>query len=204
MAAEKALRAALAADWHPQIADQLAVSVFMLGRPSEAADFLAEAVARGGPEPFILWRLGEAYATQGQMAKAREVWERSARLMTGHRGQGLWDAMAGLAERDGDRERAKAFRARALLDAGVEQLNEGRPGPAAQLLTEAVGLDPGLAAGWYYLGEIALARRQPADAAAGYRKCLAINPDHGRAIRARSYSAPDRSPCGPHSRPGSG
>ncbi len=182
--AEKALRVALAADWQPQIADQLALSVFMLGRPAETVDILADAVTRAGPEPFILWRLGQAYLNNGQAPKARDAWQRSARLMTGHAGQGLWLDMSNLAEKEGDQVRAKTYRARSLLSAGLEQYDKGRFDAADKLLKEAVGLDPRLDWGWYYLGETASAMHQPAAAAEAYKKCLSVNPDHGRAIRA--------------------
>jgi tetratricopeptide (TPR) repeat protein len=183
-AAEAKLRSALAAGWNPDIADKLADVLFVLGRPREAAEVLAEAVAQGGPSFALLWRLGQAYDALGQPARALELWERAARVATGPAAQGIWQDLAARYDRIGDRDRAKVFHARAHLAAGMDELDAGRLGDAVQALTQAVESDPQLAHAWYYLGEAHRANERPADARAAYERCLQIDPDHGRARRA--------------------
>jgi Tfp pilus assembly protein PilF len=63
-------------------------------------------------------------------------------------------------------------------------LNAGQLRDAVSALRRAVEADPGLAHAWYALGEAHRAGRQPADARTAYERCLAIDPDHGRARRA--------------------
>jgi tetratricopeptide (TPR) repeat protein len=182
--AERNLRDALDAGWGPDVADRLAEAVFLRGRQAEAADVLAEATDRGGPAHHLLWRLGEAYGATGQPDKALAAWERGARLATGPGAKDLWGDLGALYEQLRKPERAKAYLARAALAAGVDALDAGRAGDAAAALGQAVGYDPGLADAWYYLGEAARVQGRPADARASYGRCLQINPDHGRALRA--------------------
>jgi tetratricopeptide (TPR) repeat protein len=182
--AEVGLRKLLAVGWAPEVADRLAEVLFAVGRQREASEVLAEAVARGGPSFGRLWLLGQAYDATAQPARALETWERAARLATGPWAEGLWRDLAGRYDRTGDRDKARAFLARAHLAAGMNRLHAGAPGDAVPALRRAVEADPRLAHAWYALGEAHRAGRQPADARAAYERCLAIDPDHGRARRA--------------------
>jgi tetratricopeptide (TPR) repeat protein len=182
--AEKKLREAQAASWDPDTADQLAEALFRLGRPAEAAAIQAEAVERNGPAFGLLWRLGESYAAAHREDDSRAAWERADALATGTWAREMWAGLADRYARRGDTDRATAYRARSALATGMEAVKAGRPGPAVGPLTAAVKLDPRLAHGWYYLGEAARAEGRTADARAAYQRCLQIDPDHGRAIRA--------------------
>lgn len=183
--AETKLRSALAAGWHPDIADKLAEVLLVLRRPLDAADLLTETVTRGGPSHVRLWRQGQAYDATGQPDRALETWERAARFATGPKAQGLWRDLATRYDRTGDRRQAKLFHAQADLAAGMDELDAERPGTALQLLKRAVESDPRLAHAWYCLGEAHRANNQPADAGAAYERCLEIDPEHGRALRAQ-------------------
>ncbi|HEY8505630.1 MAG TPA: tetratricopeptide repeat protein, partial [Gemmataceae bacterium] len=188
-AAEANLRAALAAGWSPEIADKLADILFALGRPGEADEVLAEAVSRGRPSFELLWRWGQAQDALGRPDRARELWERAARVATGPGAKGLWQDLAARYERAGDPGRARTFRARAHLAGGMESLGAGRPGEAAEALRRAVESDPSLAGAWYLLGEAARAAGRPGDARAAYEECLRLDPDNGRAVRALNLLA---------------
>ena len=74
--------------------------------------------------------------------------------------------------------------AKAHLAAGTNLLDAGKPNDALPVLRRAVEADPGLAHAWHVLGEAHRAGQRPADARAAYERCLAIDPDHGRARRA--------------------
>jgi tetratricopeptide (TPR) repeat protein len=182
--AEAGLRKLLAVGWAPEVVDRLAEVLVTTRRQREAADVLAEAVARGGPSYGRLWLLGQAYDATGQSARVLETWERAARLATGPWTEGLWRDMANRYDRMGERDKARAFHAKAHLAAGMNLLDAGKPGDAVPVLRRAVEADPGLAHAWYALGEAHRAGQRPADARAAYERCLTIDPDHGRARRA--------------------
>jgi tetratricopeptide (TPR) repeat protein len=182
--AEAGLRKLLAVGWAPEVADRLAEVLFATGRQREASEVLAEAVARGGPSYGRLWLLGQAYDATGQPARALEAWERAARLATGPWAEGLWRDLASRYDRTGNRDKARIFHAQAHLAAGMNLLDAGKPGDAVPALRRAVEADRGLAHAWYALGEAHRAGQQPTDARAAYERCLAIDPDHGRARRA--------------------
>jgi tetratricopeptide (TPR) repeat protein len=183
-AAEGQARDAVAADWSPEAVDHLAEVVFNAGRPADAAALLREAVARSGPAYGLLWRLGESEQEAGRPAEARAAWERAAPIAPQVWAKEVYVGMADMYAKAGESGKAIAFRAKAKLAAGMDAVRGRRPAEAVGPLTEAVGLDPGLAHAWFYLGEAARAENRPADARAAYQKCLAIDPDHGRAARA--------------------
>jgi cytochrome c-type biogenesis protein CcmH/NrfG len=66
--------------------------------------------------------------------------------------------------------------------AGVDAYRQDRLEAARELLEEAVALAPGEARSWYYLGEIHRAQGSDNDARAAYQRCVALDPDHGRAL----------------------
>lgn len=183
-AAEPLLRKALAADWTPVASDLLAEDLFLLGRGEEAAAVLAQTIERAGPMPGMLWRLGDIYRIGGRIPDARRVWERAVPLATGRIKKSLFRSLADLLMKQGESGWATSLYARASTAAGIEEFDAGRLDDAARSLTRAVELDAGSAQAWYYLGEVGRARNRPSEAAAAYTKCLEIDPDYGRAIRA--------------------
>lgn len=182
--AEAGLRKLLAVAWAPEVVDRLAEVLFATGRQREASEILAKALDRGGPSYGRLWLLGQAYDVIGQSARALETWERAARLATGPWTQGLWQDLARRYEQVGERDKAKTFHAKARLAAGWNLLDARKPGDAVAVLRQAVDADAGLAHAWYALGEAHRAGQKAADARSAYERCLAIDPDHGRARRA--------------------
>ena len=96
--------------------------------------------------------------------------------------------LAAYYERKGDKEAARRHLALAFYTAGLEafwddKLSDDRKLPPARLAFEqAVELDPGLAHAWFYVGETHRLLNDPAAARQAYRRCLEINPDHGRAM----------------------
>ncbi len=182
--AEAYLRQALAAGWSPEIADKLADVLFALGRPREAAAELTEAVERGGPAFGLLWRLGQAYDALGQPELALQMWERAARSATGAGAKGLWEDLGQRYLRIGNAPQAQFFRVKALVADGAEALDARNPTAATATLTQAVALDPHHSHAWFYLGEAHRANGRPSDARPAYERCLQIDPNHGRAIRA--------------------
>jgi tetratricopeptide (TPR) repeat protein len=182
--AEAGLRKLVAVSWAPEVADRLAEVLFTTGRQREASEVLAEAVSRGGPSYGRLWLLGQAYDATGQPARALETWKRAAGLATGPWTEGLRRDLANRYDRIGDPDKAKNFHAKAHLAGGTNLLDAQKPNDAVAALRRAVEADPSLAHAWYMLGEAYRARQHPADARAAYERCLAIDPDHGRARRA--------------------
>jgi tetratricopeptide (TPR) repeat protein len=181
--AEAKLRAALDAGWSPEIADRLAEVLFGLGKREQAAEVLADAVARGRPSFELLWRLGQARDAIGQPGTTLELWERASRVATGPATTDLWHDLATRYDAVGNKERAKACRARAYLAAAIGSLDAGKPGEAVQAFTQAVTNDSDLARAWYWLGEGERAAGRPDAARSAYERCLLLNPDEGRARR---------------------
>jgi tetratricopeptide (TPR) repeat protein len=182
--AEQLLGESLQAAWHPDVADRLAEVRFMLGRPDEAMQLLSEAIDRAGPTYRLLWRLGQVHAARGNSGQTAELWERASRLATGPEARGLWQDLAAYYERAGDAERATTYSVKAGLAEGRQLLNEGQPSAAVTALMRVVNTNPDSPGAWFYLGQAHQALGHVAEARTAYQKCLAIDPDWGRASRA--------------------
>jgi predicted Zn-dependent protease len=190
--AEQLLRDALAAAWQPEVADKFAEVQFVRGKPHEAAKLLSEAVERDGPTFELLWRLGQVHQALGEPDRAAAMWERAIPLATGPQAQGLWQDLSEINTRLGQKERARLFTARAQLAEGMSALDQGRPVDAVTVLARAVESDPNLALGWYYLGQAHRLQGNMGEARSATERCLALDPNHGRAIRLARLLTPDR------------
>lgn len=116
-----------------------------------------------------------------QANRPADAWERATRLGVGAETKDAWHHLAAHHERSGNTTEMKRARARAYLGAGHELHWSGKPADALAAFDVAVENDPQLAAAWYYLGESNRLRGNPVAARAAYARCLAIDPDFGRA-----------------------
>ncbi len=182
--AEKLAGEILAAEWTPTTVDQWAEAGFLRGQPRDAIARIDEAIARAGPAWPILERLGDAYKEAGDATKARAAWERAAALGTGPELKNLRHKLALAYEQAGQKDAANSYHALAALSAGVEAFEAARPPDAIAAFTEATQLNPRLTHAWFYLGECHRLTGRPVEARTAYEKCLQLDPNHGRAIRA--------------------
>ncbi len=183
--ADRETTALAAAQWTPGLADVRSEALYHLGRRDESAKVLEEAVEKAGPEPHLLYRLGDAHAAVGRPADARRAYERATRVGSGPDVKDAWARLAEGSERAGNTAAAKAELARGLVLVGIDRLDANQPVVAVNALTEATARDPNSAAAWYFLGEAYRASVRPTDARAAYDKCLTLDPHHGRAARGR-------------------
>ncbi len=174
------LRETLEVEWRQEAADLLAHAALQLGHPDEAIRVVKEAIARSSPTPERLVVLGDAYQMRHEYDHAREVWERSARLRL-H--PAAHERLAAHFAQRGDEQSATRHRALASLATGIAALRRHELETAEKELQQAVELAPQQAHAWYHLGECRrwLGEREAAEIA--YRRCLTIDPDHGRAQR---------------------
>lgn len=182
-AAEAKLRAALDAGWYPDLADSLAEVLAAKQRHEEAARLLDEAVVRGRPSFELLWRSGQGQAALGRMDAAVAAWERAAVISTGPAATELYRDLASHYDRAGVPDKGKAFATRADLAAATDALAAKKPAEAVAAAGRATARTPDVAAAWFLLGEAQRTQGRAAEARAAYERCLALDPDHGRAHR---------------------
>jgi tetratricopeptide (TPR) repeat protein len=182
-AAEPRLRAALAAEWDPSLAELLSEVEFLNGRPAEAARILEDEIAKAGSSAFLFNRLGEAYLEAGKPESAEAAWRKATALGVGAAVKNPYYRLATRYRQTNRADEAKAAMGRAYLAAGHELIWTGRAAEAREPFEEATKADPNLADAWYYLGETNRLTGRPEAATAAYRKCLDLDPYHGRARR---------------------
>lgn len=149
------------------------------GRPDKAQRCLQMLAERTAIHPTALHLLGDAWLQLGQPQKAREAWQRANRLRPRSESHAR---LAELFEQDGDTARAQRERGLARQVAGIQAFRQNQLPQAIKLLEQAVQLAPDEARSWFYLGEVRRLLSQGQGAAEAYRRCVALNPDHGRAL----------------------
>jgi Tfp pilus assembly protein PilF len=84
-------------------------------------------------------------------------------------------------EKKGDKDASRRHRAETYREAGIAAFWKRNLPDARVTLERAVELEPGLVGAWFYLGEANRLLGLTATARQAYRRCLELNPDHGRA-----------------------
>ena len=83
----------------------------------------------------------------------------------------------------GDVSLAKRHRGLQEFRSGVDALQHNRLDEAHSALDQAVAMVPDHVSAWFYLAETCRFLDRQGQAEHAYRKCLELNPDHGRALR---------------------
>ena len=162
--------------------DKLAIGADLelrAGRPHEAHRLLQLLSDRMAMQPTALHLLGDALLGLGQTQKAREAWERANKLRSRSESHAR---LAALWEQEGDSARAVREHGLARQVAGIQAFRQNQLPQALQLLEQAVRLAPREAQAWFYLGEVRRLLAQPSAAVDAYQQCVALCPEHGRAL----------------------
>lgn len=178
------LRAAAQQRDNAGIQELLAELALRTGQPTEAVRLYEDHQAQRGPAARVFAKLGDAYQALGDAAQARANWERAARLEAGADLKDVHHKLATSYRDAGDQVAATRHLARGHYYVGRELLKFGYADKAVGYFEGAVREDTALVAGWYYLGEAQRLAGQADEATRAYRKCLDLNPHHGRALAA--------------------
>jgi tetratricopeptide (TPR) repeat protein len=163
-------------------ADFLAMSEERSRNVDEAIRLLEEAIAKSGPTPHLLIRLGETEAERGWMKPAVEAWIRATHLGSGGAVKDAHHRLAEYYEKIGNSAEARRHHALAYFAAGHEAFWNVQPAPAQRAFETSLKYDPKLAAAWFYLGEMHRLQGEADAARKAYERCLSIEPNFGRAI----------------------
>jgi tetratricopeptide (TPR) repeat protein len=152
------------------------------------ADRMLELIERlkadGLTDTDLLQMEGAAYALQGDLPRAVPLWERALRRSPNIP---LHQMLAGYHGEQGHAPlRDQHWGQAALLTTKLNFLSH--PIEAAQQsVKQAQQLIPDDPQVWYYSAEIERALGHLDQAQASYRRCVALNPNHGRALRAMKF-----------------
>ncbi len=174
-------RKAVQAFWAEDRAQELARLELLTGHPKEAIALAEECIKRVGAAAKTLDIIGVASVQLGDRARAQRVWEQAIELEPT---PNLYGKLAELRRLADDALGASRYRSLEQYQTGKDAwLNNDLTG-AREHLEKAVALYDGHAHTWFYLGETRRFLGDIPGAKAAYRRCLQINPDHGRALRA--------------------
>ena len=149
-----------------------------LGHPQKAVKWIEAQIDRSGASALILERLGDAYLVMGQQDRTQQAWERGVRV--GVR-QELHEKLAQSYELGGNADRAQTQRGLVLHIKGLSNYRKNNLSEAFTDFFAAAQLLPNRSRTWFYLGQIHRFQGRCAQAKEAYRRCLSIEPGHGRA-----------------------
>lgn len=162
--------------------DELAIGAELelrAGRPQEALRLLQLLGNRLSLPPTALHLLADALHDIGQTDEARHIWERANQLRPRSKTHAR---LAKLYAADGDPMRATREQGLASQVAGINAFRQNQLDEALAQLESSVELAPSEARTWFYLGEVHRQRATTDLATEAFRRCVALDPQHGRAL----------------------
>jgi len=173
-------RQAVQAFWAEDRVQQLAKLELLTGRPKEALAQAEDCVKRVGASAKTLDIIGVASVQLGDPAKAQHAWEQAIELEPT---PNLYAKLAELQKMAGDARQMRKYQALEQYQIGKQAWLTNQLTMAREHFEKAIALFDGHAHTWFYLAETRRFLGDVAGAEAAYRRCLEINPDHGRAQR---------------------
>lgn len=183
-AALRAGRRTLELDWSFGTAMQTARVALQMQQPAEVIEILEDVIRRSGADSAVLNMLGDAYTLLGEQERARDLWERGTRLKRTHKiTEEIHQKLADWYQTRGKPDKWRHHRAMASYEAARQALHRNALAEALSELQRATTLAPDHVPSWFYLGEVQRFRGEADEAQAAYRRCLELDPGHGRALR---------------------
>ncbi len=173
-------RKALEAFWTEDRAQERAKLELLSGNPAEAISLMEDCLRRVGASAKSLDIIGVASMQLRDTARARRVWEQAIELEPT---PNLYAKLAELCRMAGDAGQQRKYLSLEQYQTGKEAWLNNELKTALEHFDKAVALYDGHAHTWYYLGETRRLLGDAAGAEVAYRRCLQIDPDHGRALR---------------------
>ena len=173
-------RKALEAFWTEDRAQERAKLELLSGNPAEAISLMEDCLKRVGASAKSLDIIGVASMQLRDTARARRVWEQAIELEPT---PNLYAKLAELCRMAGDAGQQRKYLSLEQYQTGKEAWLNNELKTALEHFDKAVALYDGHAHTWYYLGETRRLLGDAAGAEVAYRRCLQIDPDHGRALR---------------------
>lgn len=162
------------------------------GRPNEAITLFEEFQTRNGSSARMHARIGDAWHAAKDPAKARASWLHAAQLEAGADLKDMHHKLAVSFRAAADQAAADRHLARGHYHVGRELLKFGYADKSVAYFEGAVRTDRKFTQAWFYLGEAQRLSGERDDAVGSYRKCLALDPDHGRALAALALLEADK------------
>ncbi|MSR57175.1 MAG: tetratricopeptide repeat protein [Planctomycetaceae bacterium] len=149
------------------------------GNFEAAAPLLDRQINAQGFPTAIAWEaLADVELSRDREQPAWQALQHAERMLPN---PNLHFKMAELAKRLGDDAAYDRHLCRAGLLVSVGLLRSNRLEEARRSLRGVLTLDPNMSDAWYFVGETESRLGQIAQARAAYRRCLTVDPDHGRA-----------------------
>jgi len=180
------LRWARNVNWRDMYSVLLAQFELAAENTSGVTEALRDSIDRTGPTSEKLELLGDVAAKRGEADQAREMWLRAADLPASQNPASNYTVHEKLADAyrlGGDPERAAHHNALAYYEKGKFAWRSSDVNAALAEFERATHTLTKHTHAWFYLGEARRASNNPDAARRAYRRCLEINPNHGRAAQ---------------------
>jgi tetratricopeptide (TPR) repeat protein len=169
-------------EWTPTAQEALIEIAMQSNQPDQVVSLIREQLDRFGPTTVWLGKLGEVLMRKGDAEGAARAWQQGVQVRNDTSVdtcyQGLIDYYSNRDQSEADR-----FRRLLILDRAAKAIRRKAPDQSIALILQSGPEILALAETNYLLGKAYRLLSQPDEAVAAYQKCLAIKPNHGKAIR---------------------
>lgn len=171
-------------EWNLFAQDALIRCAIQSAQIPVSVNLIEERMARFGPASLWLSRLAESQMVLDQPEAAIESWIRGGKLNSDASGRKCYQNLGRYyLESEGDKETSEKYQALGIIGVINESLKFGDFPKAVRLAKAGIELDPESAECFYLLGRAELGVLKSEDAINAFRKCLELQPTHGRAQR---------------------
>ncbi len=150
------------------------------GRHQIALGILKDLMDRIGVSANVSELKGDVQLELGDESAARKTWKLGTEFEVS---QSLHEKLASLCRRMEDIDSVRHHEGMAEYAAGKAAWFKDDLGAARDAFSKATEKVPDYAHAWYYLGETRRALGDVTESAAAHRRCVEINPNHGRALK---------------------
>ena len=183
--ADELLETAMGSYWDADVEDLRASITQHRGDLKQHVQQLQAIVERDGADSYRMWRSGLALAASDRLEEAVKAHREAVSLNTDPQSIDSLEQIADAYQRLGDSAQSQRYAARFRCAVGRRLFQETRLVESRATLAQSVQLNDDHAPAWFYLGEAERFLGNSGAAMDAYRRCLGLDPGHGRAIAAR-------------------
>ncbi|MFK7767082.1 MAG: tetratricopeptide repeat protein [Mariniblastus sp.] len=171
-------------EWNRDIQDFFIERAFKTSRFEEAIKLIEERNARVGPSSKWLSRLGECHLNNGNHEEAIKAWIRGAELFSDGGGRTCYESISRYyTSVKPDIQKSIPFQVEGLGAMIFESVQHRQFNDGFGFAKKLVSLDPSSAESSYLLGVTQLGTGRLEEAVSSFKKCIELDPTHGRALR---------------------
>ncbi|MDG1874466.1 MAG: tetratricopeptide repeat protein [Mariniblastus sp.] len=171
--------------WSPSVHSALVDISIQQNLFDDAEQLIEEELELSGPTTLWLSRLGNVRMIAGNISGAVEAWKLGIEVRNDKSVENCMSALGQHYEQEGNLEASEKYQHMLMTELARRSLKEGNARQAIEQIDRGMALVPNDAELYFLLGKARRILLEHPQALAAFDKCLALKPNHGKALRER-------------------